>query len=306
MAVEINEPSGISAKGMLWRGMALLVLIMVVLFWCQRHLGLLVSDWGKLPVFVMAAAAWGLIGKLATDETLKGGLSEVRQFSEKVVFATPVLIGLYLLAGLVFATISSAIVLVEDTEHPLQVTIGPLDDPSNVAKETTKHGSARVVIWTGPFGRAFRLSVDTYKPEVMTIYPIVGLTVDAGQQLRRAPTLLLRLPAEALAIVQSEGTIVVSIDEQKDNSQESVRITSYEGKIERLQSAMSLTFGPSKAVPSVLNDIWRLQAAGLGATPKQVADLLIGWQNLSSANWYFRLPLASGIVRGNVAANRTD
>ena len=28
--------------------------------------------------------------------------------------------------------------------------------------------------------------------------------------------------------------------------------------------------------------------------------------NLSSANWYFRLPLASEIVRGNVAANRTD
>jgi hypothetical protein len=78
----------------------------------------------------------------------------------------------------------------EDTKTAKGGAAGSTVDSSNKGFIAPGEGDKRFGVWTNIFGRHYRLKVDGFVEEVVTVYPIVGRKVVVDRDLRRSPSVL--------------------------------------------------------------------------------------------------------------------
>jgi hypothetical protein len=254
------------------RVIVLVPLVVAVLLWASHHLGIGPGNLAGLGSLVsIVTFTLGAVEKLlekAEVETIGGRVRE----TARMVFSMPVLVILYIVAGVVGLTASSVMIIPDATASsaPVAVRLAPVDRLSAERTVTLEPGSIlRMLVFTNPFGRPFRLHVDGYVPETFDVYPLTGLRVRPGRELRRSPSLLIRVPVEAKRIsLDNEGQIVVWVLTARGR-EEIARDKTPRG---------AFLLGRPQPVPSANAATWRLEllAAGLD-DGRLTAETLVGW-----------------------------
>jgi len=235
------------------RVVALVPLVALALLWSNHHLGVgaghpeaMAAAAAVLPVALGAFAK--LLDKAEQDSVLAG----LRKFLAGHVTWLLVLV-LYLSLGAVALTWSSVLVLAEEGKGTGAVTLRALDAASAPALSVDareKSEPARFVVASRPFGRSFSLQVDGYVPQVVEVYPLLGLRVRPSRDLRRTPSMLLRLSG-------------LAVGAWKDSGGAELRVLALDTKGgERLlantkEPAWAFLLGRGQAIPGTLTADWR-------------------------------------------------
>ena len=198
------------------RVLALVPLVALVLLWSNHHLGagagypgLVAALAAELPI------ALGLIDKLLDKAAQESVAARWRSWVARTLSWRAIVVG-YLSAGIVVLVWSSLVVIADDASAtgPVATRLVALDGHGAAAERTLvpRGEPARFVVTSNPFGRVFRLEVDGYVPQTVEVYPIVGRRISPARDLRRSPTVLLRLSQLALGSFrdQSGGELVVT------------------------------------------------------------------------------------------------
>lgn len=181
--------------------------------WAKRHLG-----WGgDTPwIAVVVAVVTG------ADKLLDKVLSKERKAALEAQLRTalePVLVGRFALLvcilAVLLAPVFSSVTVVPGSDQPaaagrLTAQLSSIDGALLGTQTLQSRTPARFLTrFQSPFGHPYRLSVDGYIPETVTVYPFVGLTVTPDRDLRRSPSVLFRPSANGIATLNSGGTFVV-------------------------------------------------------------------------------------------------
>lgn len=235
------------------RVVALVPLVALALLWSNHHLGVGAGH-PEAMAFVAAAlpVALGVFAKFLDKAEQDSLLAGLRKFLADHVTWLLVLV-LYLSLGAVALTWSSVLVLAEEGKGVGAVTLRALDAASAPALSVDardKSEPARFVVASRPFGRSFSLQVDGYVPQVIEVYPVLGLRVRPSRDLRRTPSVLLRFSGLAVGAWKDSGGAefrVLAIDAQGGER----LLTSTK------ETAWALLLGRGQAIPSTLTADWR-------------------------------------------------
>lgn len=235
------------------RVLALVPLAALALLWCNHHLGVGAGHPEAMAaVAAVLPMALGIFAKLldkAEQDTL---FAKLRKRIARHVTWLLVLV-LYLTLGAVALTWSSILVLAEEGKNVGAVTLRPLDEASVPPLSLTardKGEPARFVVPSRPFGRSFSLQVDGYLPQVVEVYPVLGLRLRPSRDLRRVPSALLRFSA-------------LAVGAWKDSGGAELKVVAIDAKgAERLlastrEPAWALLLGRAQAIPAALVPDWR-------------------------------------------------
>jgi hypothetical protein len=261
------------------RVLALIPLAALALLWSNHHLG---SAAGFPGLFAALAAALpvalGLFDRLldkASQEsfTTRGRAAVARWLSWRAIA-----IG-YLSAALVALAWSSLVVLGDDAgaSGPATVRLTALDAPADAAMRTRtllpRGEPARFVVTSSPFGRVFRLEVDGYVPQTVEVYPLLGRRISPARDLRRSPTVLLRLSQLALGSFQDQGggELVITRITAGNAAGEVIARTK--------QPRAAFLLGRAQRVPAAFAAAWRTELLALGVRDETlVAKHLVSWK----------------------------
>lgn len=252
----------------LWAGAANL--------WCYRHLGFGFDD----PVAMLGITAGPTAFFMALDRILgsedakgfKRWLDErVRGFLRAWVLTTPVLVLLYFFGLVAGATISSVTIVPPRQGADLAVEIAPIGSDDVETSGRVSAGGTPLHLWlaTNPFGRDLRLTVKTFVPQTITLFPLTGMTVDPEADLQKLPTLLFRPSIDALAALAGGGSI------------RAFRIS--DGGCTLLTSstepgpAGALMLGPERPFPSGTQAMWHLELRAQDLSDADIANALLKW-----------------------------
>jgi hypothetical protein len=144
------------------------------------------------------------------------------------------------------------------------VTLRPLDESTAqpLSRDARDKGeSARFVIASQPFGRPFSLHVDGYIPQVVEVYPVLGLRVRPSRDLRRVPSVLLRLSELHVLAWADSGGAVLSISVIGSNGTKRLLVSTD-------KPAWAILLGRGQAVPAALTADWRSELVVADVTPE--------------------------------------
>jgi hypothetical protein len=263
------------------RVLAFLVLVTGVNLWLDHHLAVRVANSSLVSMVVAAlAGGLGLLEKLLSKSEREGLVARLMGVV-RVVFWPPLLVTAWVVALVLALTLSSVTVVpeAEGARFKAVLTPGPAprSDAADARVEESAGGAVRFVVPTSPFGRAMRLSVAGYVPATLDVYPLVGRRVVLGADMRPSPSVLLRLPAGAHALLGDGTRIVV----RRLVGEADAPVAEAEAKKNR--SAFLL--GRRRGVPTTLRRSWLddLEADGLTRaqpqTAAQRAMMLKEWGN---------------------------
>lgn len=256
------------------RVLALVPLVGVALLWSNHHLGLGAGHSALLAsLAAVLPMALGVMNHLLEKDEQAAVEKGLRR-----VIASRLSWRLLLVAYLVLATVvlswTSVLVLAEDGGRLGRVTLQPLDDPGAAALSATaaKGEPARFVLASHPLGRPFRLEVEGFVPKVVEVFPVLGLRVLPGTDLRRAPSVLLRFSG-------------IAVGSWRDVGGAELRIVALDaGNAERLVASLrepagAVLLGRGQPVPSGWPAGWQIELLAKGVTnPTLAARELQAWK----------------------------
>jgi len=254
-----------------FRVSAWVLLVVAVLLWSSHHLGLGPGNLGWLAgVGAALTAALSSLDKLLEKNQIDV-IKKQLQPMLAMVFSPPVLLVLYAAATITAATVSSVRVAQGESvvEKGLTLTLAPVDGGSadkELELKQPQQSLDRALVVTSPLGRAFRLSAPGFVTQSFEVYPIVGHSLTLGDDIKRAPSVLLRLPPAGELALGSEGKLQVT------------RLDS--GEVIATSSAAGAAFliGRVQPIPAGAQLRWssELQDANLG--PEENRRLLKAWR----------------------------
>jgi hypothetical protein len=263
------------------RVLALLVLVAGVNLWLDHHLGLRLAN-SSVVSMVVAAVAGGLallekVLSKGEQDSLRARAGEI----VRVVFWPPLLVVAWVVALVLALTLSSVTVVPEAGTGKFDALLTPGAEAHPLACDTctrtSKEGGAvHFLVPTSPFGRPMRLSVAGYVPAILDVYPFAGRRVVLGTEMRPSPSVLLRLPVSAHALL-GEGTRLVVHRLVGDRK---ALVADVATKTNR----SSFLLGRRREVPATLRRNWEneLEADGLNRsrpeTAAQQAMMLKEWR----------------------------
>jgi hypothetical protein len=246
-------------------------------FWVRRHLGI----GGDTPWVAAVIAGLGVvdtvIGKLLSKSAKEAFDAKVR--TALAQWLTGSLAMLICAALLVAALLLSSVTVVPgedaaDGRSQLTVRLVSLDgEPVAEATSGPDKAPARLTwLRTSPFGRGYRLTVDGYLEEPITVYPLIGSTIAPQRDLRRSPSVLFRPPIPAVQALASGGTFVVSwrrsgtaparlFPPQKD----------HDG---------SFLVGRGQPMPPAMSGNWRLELSDANVVNPALSQMLRRWNHI--------------------------
>src|SRR5216684_1373914 len=179
------------------RLIVLAVAVALAQLWVSHHLG-----WGRdTPwiagfLFVIAAAGKFLGWVLPKDkkESVEG---QARRIIEPLLTGWfPMLI---CAVALVAALLLSSVTVMFGSDlaavgNPVRARLSTVDGSGGSDQLLGMEKAPVRFTWlrTTPFGRPYRLAVDGYVEEIVTVYPLIGLNVTPDRDLRRSPSVLFR------------------------------------------------------------------------------------------------------------------
>jgi hypothetical protein len=257
------------------RVLTLVPLAALVLLWTNHHFG---AGLGYPKVMAALAAAlpvaFGLVAKLLDDADQKTLAGRSRAFLSGLL-TWPRLFILYLALGIVSLTWTSIVILPESGLTLGKATLIDLDDPAATTPlidAALDKDSGRTVVATGPFGRAFRLSIEGYVPQTVEAYPLIGLRVRPSRDLRRSPSFLLRLSKLAEGSWRDVKGATLRVTAKMPDSSDAVIFQS-------TTPAAALLVGREQAIPLAWNDHWRLELLAAGVRDDGlIASHIVGWR----------------------------
>src|SRR5207248_851364 len=100
------------------------------------------------------------------------------------------------------------------TSDPVTVRLSMMDGSASTDRRlglgTAKAPARFTWLRTTPFGQPYRLAVDGYVEQIVTVYPIIGLNVIVDRDLRRSPSVLFRPSIRGVQTLNSEGKLLIS------------------------------------------------------------------------------------------------
>ena len=269
------------------------VLLLVGLFgatdlWLVRHTGYGLRDPRVIGgVGGLVFVAFWLAEKViaSADEVLWKDL--LRKLARIALNWRP-LAALYVVAGFLMLNLSSIVVITDEGTIAGDVTVETLDSEGQVQDWLCERGDGpwRFCVWTGPFGSSYRVSVRGYLPRSVDVYPLTGLKLRPGEDLRRSPTVLIRPPFKALdtlsrcddAPAEEGGRRCGHFTLCKYEDTGCKQILADEGY------AGSFLVGWPQAVPRGLVQDWQfeLTVQGTNTGSPTFADTILKWKNFKS------------------------
>jgi len=245
--------------------------------WAERHLGYGLDDPLSLLGITGGATAASMVldrmlSEAEREKRVQRVLASVRRLLDRALTA-PVLALLYLAAAIVAATWSSIIVVPPKEGTLAAITLTPLDDTAAaVKKQLPSDGApARLLVAANPLGRPFQLSGEGYMPQVVTLYPLSGLTIDVDRDLAPAPTLLFRPPTAAFASLNSDGSRFSVF--KRDSSGCTMLAQSAGDR----QGARAFLLGMARPTPADRMVLWNLELTAGKSEPDTTAAALLAW-----------------------------
>jgi len=250
---------------------AFLFLLWIVLAndWLSHHLGFGWDD-ARLALAVGTLGTGVGLLEFATGEKLK------EKWLGKVVsrvLSTPLLVLAYGILIFSLSSISSVTIVNDTGNMSLNAKLMAADiGNTSVRTETNEDNPKEAVyfhrIWITPLGRSYRLELTGYQPEMLTVYPVVGSTVDPHRDLRPVPVVIIRPPMNIIPLMQSKVPFEVWKIAPKG------RISVATGSVEQ----GSIVLGEAQSIPSSMLEDWRLEASASTDQPMMAAQLLRIWK----------------------------
>ncbi len=270
------------------RVLALIPLAGILFLWSDYHLGIGTSQ--PVAVAGIAAALPFAIGILpyfldeADDKALRarlrGGIA--RRLTWRAIAVA------YLLFGAVMLTWTSVLVLAEDGSRLGRVTLKALDGGSateHVQVPTDKAAPARFILPVTPFGRPYRLEVEGFVPQTIEVWPILGVRVRPGIDLRRSPSVLLRLSAIAMGSWKDVGGAELRVV--------AVGVRGEETPLASTRTpADALFLGRAQPVPADWPATWRTELQSRAVSDTLAARQILAWRQVAV------LPVSTGVAPG--------
>lgn len=278
------------------RLVVLCVLICVVEFWCQRHLGKALKGIvvaAGVPALVGVFAAYVKLFKHDSKALVRAGERAVAMLLGNVCLAGA---ASFLLAG--GSLLSSVAVLADGTEGRKTVTLrvsgrnardgssaAPCDVLIGSGDSLTKElvdsdGVIRFFCVTNPFGRSFTLDVAGYVQHSFELSPWIGARVRIGSDLVIAPTVLVRVPPPKQSLL---GAGVIELSELPPDGGEP-RPLAKAGFVTETPVYVehgSVLFGFPRSIPSDLLPRWeremRVDTSHAEGDQKQVDKGVLLW-----------------------------
>jgi hypothetical protein len=259
------------------RVLALIPLAALAVLWSNHHLGTAAGYPGLFAALAAALpVALGLFDRLLDKASQESFAARWREAVARWLSWRAIVIG-YLSAALVALAWSSLVVLGDDAgaTSPASVRLTPFDAPDDAATRTLlpRGEPARFVVTSSPFGRVFRLEVDGYVPETVEIYPVLGRRISPARDLRRSPTVLLRLSQLALGSFQDQtgGELVITRIMAGNPAGEVVARTK--------QQRAAFLLGRAQRVPAGFAAGWRIELLARGVRDETLAAKhLVSWK----------------------------
>lgn len=248
------EPPKPPASDWPLRVLALIPLVGLALLWSNHHLGLGAGyPEAMAAVAAVLPVALGMFAKFLEKAEQDSLLASLRKLLARHVTWLLVLV-LYFSLGAVALTWSSVLVLSEEGKAAGTVTLRPLDEAASAPPLSTnardKGESARFVVASQPFGRPFSLHVDGYVPQIVDVYPVLGLRVRPSRDLQRTPSLLVRLSGLHVGAWEDTGGAILSV--MAIGPSGARRLLASTDK-----PAWALLLGRGQAIPTALAADWR-------------------------------------------------
>lgn len=190
------------------------------------------------------------------------------------LFGVRVLLTLGLGLALAASTVSS-ILVTADGAAPLRLTVRPVDRTGGLRAEAAdeKSDPVRVVVLTSPLGRTFQVAVDRYLAETVDVYPILGVRLRPGRELRRAPAVLLRPSAVGMSKLEDGGTLVVETRRAGEGAWREVA-----RHVGRSGERRSYVLGRAVSLPPTLTQDWLLELATTALSESDRLKTYIEWK----------------------------
>lgn len=254
---------------LLVRVLALLTILVVLDLWMVHHVGHGVRN---VSAFVLLAGVIGGMAKIL-DRVFPDELKALGARAGEILRAAarpPVLGVAALFVLLVLVTVSSVVVVTEEGTADPNVRIVPLDDP-DAARSPALDEETRLVraafLPTTPFGRTVRVEADGYVSGLFDVYPITGLRLRLGTDLRPSPSVLIRPGVDALGALLDHATIRVwrLTDTGRD------LVASDSGR------AAAFMLGRPRTIAAGQREDWQRELTRQGAPESVAADIIGTW-----------------------------
>jgi hypothetical protein len=290
------------------RLIVLAVAVALAQLWVSHHLG-----WGGDTPWIAAvllgiAAANKFLG-LALSKDKKAALeAQVRQRVE------PVLTGWFpmlmcAVAGVMMILLSSVTIVpgsdIAAGSNPVTARLSAVDGTVIDDKLLSRAASPARFTWlrTSPFGRPYRLAVDGYIEESVTVYPLIGLNVAPDRDLRRSPSVLFRPSVRGVQTLKSDGKLIVMWHPAVGGPKYLVP--------PQTGHAGSLLVGRNQQIPVAAVATWRLELSAAGADESTVSEMILRWTRPRVLKPWIALAPGMRVVaeiqtRRNVAVERAE
>ena len=246
-------PAGSSA-GLFPRAVAFIALAVFVDLWLQHHLGWGIENPGLLGALATSAAAGaGLLDRLTGRDTSSVVWEAIRRPLGALV-SRPVIVTMWLAAGVVLSSFSSIRVVLPDDAAGLPVLVGPVERSGEEGRERScGEGSLRrCLVPVGLFGRPYRVKVEGYVRETVIVPPLLGATLRSDRDLRPIPSVLVRPGPEGLQALASKGSIRFVLESSSGRRDlDPIK-----------QTAASFLIGRSRSIPMSLAAQWKMELEG--------------------------------------------
>jgi hypothetical protein len=261
----------------LFRIIAFILLITMFNLWCVRHLGWGTTNPGIVglllagPAVAIKTLEW--MGVLNRNRKLWIG-ERVRPIFLIVLSTRWLSIGYFGLLVLGFMY-SSIMIVPGPADSEKEYSVVSTTDPDDVVEKrfgsSNKASLARVFI--SPFGSTFNVVVDGYLEKMVTVYPLVGRTLNAEVDLIKIPTVYIRPSVKALKSLKRKSHLVLSLSHVSEPTAPPISV-----ELQGRNSAYLI--GEERQVPGYLPALWREELVASGSTNnKDIATTMQAWRN---------------------------
>lgn len=248
---------------LLSRMLAFLALLVAVELWLKHHLDLgRGTPWVGVALAVVSGLGWIL------DKGQMEGLVAWMRGRLHHWLGVKTVVLLWAIALWPLAFLSSVAVIPDRAVPAAAVTVASVDGESTCQARLAGSAPVRCLVSTSPLGRTFRVAVDGYVEQVVTVYPGPGVRLSPERDLRRSPAVLLRPPVYALRYLEEGAYLTVSavIDGRSEVLVQ--RESGHRG---------AFLVGRNQSIPGGSARGWKLDLEGEGHAPRVVAQTLREW-----------------------------
>lgn len=247
-----------------WRGAALLLVLMTAYLWWTRNFG---EGLAGVPVVAIGVAAFSFAFGFFGEGEQKLLKKKFFHFMLSGAFLVPIYV-----AVVVALCSSAAVVVLNQGAGSLDVKLKSIDNSSyNASGSVTAENPARFALWTTPFGRPFLLEVTGYAPKIIEVSAPLGITISPERDLVLPVAILVRPGPSAMRELASGGSFHLFRGEGASRQEIAQDLP---------DAQQSLLIAPEQMLISQeMIENWKLELQAQAELPKdQAASLILKWK----------------------------